>query len=93
LHGAGWGTGVNDPRGISWSEPELEVAVRRYLAEHPKAMDTAEGIAEWWMMRERIRVDFDALLCVLRHLIDQGVLEKIGSGDHARYRLKHSSPR
>lgn len=59
-----------------------------YLAEHPQAMDTLEGIGEWWVMRQRVRADLEALTKVLRDLTDQGLLEKIGSGESARYRLK-----
>jgi hypothetical protein len=81
---------LDDPRAITWREPELELAVRRYLAEHPQAMDTTEGIAEWWLMRERIRVDLEALTRILVRLTDEGVLERIGAGAEARYRLKGS---
>jgi hypothetical protein len=76
------------PREITWREQELETAIRQYLAEHDGAMDTTEGIAEWWLMRERVRVDLAALTRILRRLTDEGVLERIGTGDGARYRLK-----
>jgi hypothetical protein len=82
------GRSLDGPREITWREPELELAVRRYLAEHPEAMDTTEGIAEWWLMRERMRVDLEALARILGRLTDEGVLERIGAGDEARYRLK-----
>jgi hypothetical protein len=70
-----------------WPESKLEEAIRLYLAEHPEAMDTTEGIAEWWLMRQRIRVDLEALMKVLSRLTGEGVLEQIGDGDSARYRL------
>jgi len=59
-----------------------------YLAEHPQAADTLEGIAEWWVMRQKVRVDLEALTKVLCDLTDRGLLEKIGSGESARYCLK-----
>ena len=37
------------------SEPEeIEIAraILRYLQAHPKARDTLEGIAQWWLLRE-----------------------------------------
>ena len=61
----------------------------KYLAEHPKAMDTLEGIAEWWVMRRQVRVDLDSLGRVLRLLTAQGLVDVDGEGDRARYRLKH----
>lgn len=79
---------LDDPREITWREPELEAAIRHYLADHPDAMDTTEGIGEWWLMRERLRVDLAALTRILRRLTDDGVLERIGTGEGARYRLK-----
>jgi hypothetical protein len=72
-------------------ESELEEAIRLYLAEHPEAMDTTEGIAEWWLTRQRIRVDLEALMRVLSRLTGEGVLEQIGQGDLARYRLKSAN--
>jgi Fe2+ or Zn2+ uptake regulation protein len=79
---------LTDPREKAWPEAELEDVIRSYLTEHPQAMDTTEGIAEWWVMRQRVRADLETLVRVLQRLTDQGVLEQIGSGDNARYRLK-----
>jgi DNA-binding Lrp family transcriptional regulator len=51
-------------------------------------MDTLEGIAEWWIMRQRIRVDVDRLLRALEHLTERGILERIGAIENPRYRLR-----
>ena len=69
-------------------EEEMTQAILGYLAEHPHAMDTLEGIAEWWLMRHHIRVSVAMLARVLQRLTDSGVLEELGSGDHRRYRRK-----
>ena len=82
---------MNEPREITWREPELEKALRHYLAEHPEAMDTAEGIAEWWLVRQRIRIDLEALEMTLHRLTNEGVLEQLGSGTHTLYRLRIKS--
>ena len=71
-----------------WTESDLAQAVLAYLAEHPRGMDTLEGIAEWWIMRGQVRVDVEALGRALNQLTERGVLEKIGSGEYARYHLK-----
>ena len=62
--------------------------VMKYLEEHPHAMDTLQGIAEWWIGRDRAHVDLVELACALDHLTTDGALERIGSGEAARYRLK-----
>src|SRR5258708_5472181 len=79
---------IQSSQGGSQADAELATAVMKYLAEHPKAMDTLEGIAEWWVMRQQARVDLDSLSRVLRLLAAQGLVDVDGEGDQARYRLK-----
>jgi hypothetical protein len=58
-----------------------------YLGEHPQAMDNAQGIAEWWVMRQQVPVEVEVLLRVLQQLADQGRLERIDSANGPLYRL------
>ncbi|MCI0694749.1 winged helix DNA-binding protein [candidate division KSB1 bacterium] len=70
-------------------EEKLAEAILKYLAEHPQASDTLEGIAEWWIMRQQIRVEATSVAKVLRQLTESGLLEEIGKGKNPRrYRLK-----
>ncbi len=69
-------------------EEELADIVLGYLAEHPAASDTLEGIAEWWIMRQQTRVEVTTLAKVLRRLTESSLLEKIEGGDSPRYRLR-----
>lgn len=59
-----------------------------YLAEHPQAMDNVQGIAEWWVMRQQVRVDVKTLVRVLQQLVDQGLIEKVDSPNGPLYRLR-----
>lgn len=68
-------------------EEELTDAILEYLAEHPRASDTLEGIAEWWIMRQQIRAEIKTLAKVLSRLTKTGRLEKTGDGDEALYHL------
>jgi hypothetical protein len=68
----------------------LKEAVLAYLAECPNATDTKAGVAEWWLMRQHVRTQVEAVARVLDQLVDEGVLEAIGSGDQRRYRMKRS---
>lgn len=72
----------------SRNEDDMAAAILGYLAEHPRAMDTLEGIAEWWLMRQQVRIDIITLRRVLRRLTNSGVLEEIGSGTQQLYRRK-----
>jgi hypothetical protein len=75
------------PEDDAQREQVLARCVLDYLAEHPQAMDTVEGIAEWWVMREQVRVDVRLLERVLHRLTEQGVLEKNHSGSQVRFSL------
>ncbi len=75
-----WGSNVNDE--------EIAQSILAYLAEHPKAMDSVEGIAQWWIMRQQIRVNVKTLTRVLRGLADKGVLEELSEPGRRWYRLK-----
>jgi len=66
---------------------DVEGEILAYLAEHPHAMDTLSGIAEWWIERHRIRVDVEALSGVIRRLVERGALQKLGDDDDPLYRL------
>jgi hypothetical protein len=78
---------MDDPR-----DREMAEAVCAYLAEHPGAMDTLEGIAGWWLMRQRVRADLDRLERVLGRMVDSGVLETVGSTESPRYHLRRAPP-
>jgi Fe2+ or Zn2+ uptake regulation protein len=71
----------------------LRELVLRYLAEHPGAMDTLEGIAEWWITREQLRVDLERLSRVLDELTRQGIVEETALGDARVYRLRSAVDR
>lgn len=66
----------------------MEEAILAYLREHPRAMDTLEGIAEWWLMHHRIRRDAAILQTILERLIREGVLEEIPTSESSMYRLR-----
>ena len=79
------------PAEESQREEELARCLLDYLEEHPQATDTLEGIAEWWVMREQVRVDVRMLERVLRRLTEQGFLEETHAGSQVRFSLKRTS--
>ena len=68
----------------------LEEAIIAYLREHPDAMETREGIAEWWVMRRVVRTEVEAITRVLHTLTERGVLEEVRAGAQCRYRLRRA---
>ena len=69
------------------SDQHIAAAVLAYLSECPNAMDTATGVTEWWLPRQQVRVQVEAVTRVLNLLVQRGDLEAI-EGDQQRYRLK-----
>jgi hypothetical protein len=51
-------------------------------------MDTVEGIAEWGLLRQRVRVVVERVERVLGRQTEEGVLEAVGAGPSRRYRLR-----
>lgn len=71
-------------------DQELAESILAYLADRPRAMDTAEGIARWWLLRQQVLMVMTQVERVLADLTAQGSLEEVGNGPARRYRLKAS---
>jgi len=64
---------------------EIGDAILRYLDSHPRAADTSEGIARWWVPPE-YRVDSDSICSALERLESQGrVHRRINADRHVVY--------
>jgi len=72
------------------SESDLYRAVVAYVEENPEAMDTLEGIAEWWVARAQARTSVGDVTRVVRRLVDDGWLEEVGSFERPRFRRRRS---
>lgn len=77
----------NRPYGQQIDE-QVCAAVRAYLAENPRAMDTLEGIVAWWLPRQQIRFDVERVSRALEALAARGLVEEVGVGGTTWYRLK-----
>lgn len=75
-----------------WNDRVAEVAseIEHYLETHPAAADSLEGIASWWLSRQRISLELNLVLAALARLSDEGVLVRGNTGDKVDpvYRLK-----
>ena len=69
-------------------DDDVAAAILGYLEEHPHGMDTLEGIAEWWIARQRVRVQVAAVARVLERLTERGAVEVVASNGHRLYRRK-----
>lgn len=65
----------------------IERQLLDYLAEHPNAEDTLEGIAEWWLLEWRIRNYVPKVREALESLVEKGKVETRKVGRKTLYRL------
>ncbi len=49
----------------------------RYLQEHPNAADSIEGIARWWVQRQRYADALEAVQLALDYLVAANILVKV----------------
>ena len=69
-------------------DDDVAAAILGYLEEHPHGMDTVEGIAEWWLRRQQIRVHVATVARVLGRLTERGAVEVVSANGHRLYRRK-----
>jgi Fe2+ or Zn2+ uptake regulation protein len=69
-------------------DQDLGAAILAYLAERSQAMDTVEGIAEWWLLRQRVIFAVQQVERVLQQLKSREILETVEQGRTTFYRLR-----
>jgi hypothetical protein len=63
--------------GFGVEEREIEDAVLKYLARHPRAADTARGIASRWLPQQRRASDRKRIQQVLLRMVAGGRLQSV----------------
>lgn len=67
---------------------EIAQEVLAYLAEHPRAQDTLEGIVQWWLLEQEIRRGTAQVQAALAELVARGLaLERQGKDGRTYYRI------
>ena len=62
-----------------------------YLADHPNAQDTLEGIVEWWLLEREIKFQTARVKEALSELVAKElILEKMGSDSQRHYRINQA---
>lgn len=64
----------NDSNELQAEVRELAEEIATYLRERPQVADTVEGIARWWIMRQRLQESERRVALAMEYLCDQGVV-------------------
>ncbi|MBT8339634.1 MAG: hypothetical protein HKP58_09435 [Desulfatitalea sp.] len=68
---------------------DIAESIKHYLGKRPDAADTLEGVANWWLLRQRYEIAMDIVQEALDVLIKQGVVTTITPhGSEIIYKLK-----
>lgn len=70
----------------SESDAHVKTLVLGYLDDHPTAMDTLDGIAEWWVLRQQIDIEVRRVARALAALVSDGLIEECEQGGIRFYR-------
>jgi hypothetical protein len=74
----------------SQSADSITRDILSYLAKHPKAQDTLEGIVEWWLLEQKIKRWQAQVQKALDELVEQGLVIRSRSEDRReRYRANN----
>jgi hypothetical protein len=72
------------------SLPSPAPEILDYLARHPDAQDTIDGILHWWVLDSCIRKWSPTIAETVAQLVERGFLEMKPSADgHVFYRVSH----
>ena len=52
-------------------------AIERYLSSRPQATETVEGVAKWWLVRQRYEDSLELVQLALDLLVESGELERV----------------
>jgi DNA-binding MarR family transcriptional regulator len=62
-----------------------------YLSDTPDAGDTLEGIAEWWLLTQRIKFEMRTVSAAVASLVAEGlIVERKGRDSRSIYKIKQS---
>jgi len=63
--------------------------IQQYLETHPQSFDSLEGIATWWVLRQRVHAEVELVRAALEQLESRGVIlsARIGHRREPVYRL------
>ena len=61
-------------------DAHVKALVLGYLDDHPTAMDTLDGIAEWWVLRQQIDIEVRRVARALAALVSDGLIEECEQG-------------
>jgi hypothetical protein len=70
-----------------WGKDEISREILNYLADHPEASDTFDGIVQWWLLERKICQTVQNVRNALEDLVARGLLTEQSRSDKPVYRI------
>lgn len=84
---------THDGSGFS-EKDKVASEILSYLANHPQASDTLEGIVDWWLLQQKIEYQTKVVRDALAELVERGFLVKeVTKDSRIRYRANEKTDR
>jgi hypothetical protein len=64
---------------------KVAAKILRYLAEHPNAADTFDGILEWWLLKQSIFDEERVIEQALYSLVEQKLIFQVEAADSRKH--------
>lgn len=62
---------------LTGKERRVAKLLLRYMKSHPEAKHTAEGIARWWILQQKMEEEVGKIENVIDYFINIGMLERV----------------
>lgn len=73
---------------LMYDKSHIGVEILDYLIEHPDAQDTADGIAQWWILERCVNTQRPLVNEALEYLVERGlVVERKAKDSKIHYRI------
>jgi hypothetical protein len=64
---------------------EVALKILRYLAENPNAADTADGVLEWWVLKQSIFEEEEVVERALDRLVEHNLIHSVQLADARKH--------
>ncbi len=72
-----------------FDDQELTAAILKHLRDNPAGLDTLEGIARFWVLRQRIEANVKEVEGIVTRLVERGLLKERNLQDESGDVVEH----
>jgi len=79
---------------LLYDRSHISFEILDYLVEHPDAQDTADGIAQWWILERCVKSQAPLVKEAIEYLVERGlIVERKAKDSKIHYRINRRRAR